>query len=84
MPEHIKMQIDQLYGDYSQKAYKKKRELYREFLHDKNEQESEYLKTADVICTTCVGAGDIRLAKFKFKAVLVDESTQSTEPECLV
>ena len=39
---------------------------------------------ADVICATCVGAGDPRLSKFRFRTVLIDESTQSTEPECMV
>jgi hypothetical protein len=37
-----------------------------------------------VICTTCVGAGDPRLSKFRFRSVLVDESTQATEPECMI
>ena len=46
--------------------------------------EFEFLKNADVICCTCVGAGDPRLRKMKFKHVLIDESTQSTEPECLI
>lgn len=46
--------------------------------------ELEILKTAQVICTTCVGAGDSRLNRFTFKSVLIDESTQSTEPECLI
>ena len=48
------------------------------------EAEFEFLKNADVICCTCVGAGDPRLRKMKFKHVLIDESTQSTEPECLI
>ena len=34
--------------------------------------------------TTCVGAGDPRLANFRFRQVLLDESTQATEPECLI
>lgn len=34
------------------------------------------LQNADVICCTCVGAGDPRLAKFRFSMVLIDESTQ--------
>ena len=34
------------------------------------------LQNADVICCTCVGAGDPRLAKFRFSVVLIDESTQ--------
>lgn len=46
--------------------------------------ERELLKAADVICCTCVGAGDPRLAKFKFQSVLIDESMQATEPECMV
>ena len=41
-------------------------------------------QNADVICCTCVGAGDPRLARFRFRGVLIDESTQSTEPECLI
>lgn len=46
--------------------------------------EKELLKAADVICCTCVGAGDPRLSKFKFQSVLIDESMQATEPECMV
>ena len=38
----------------------------------------------DVICCTCVGAGDPRLAKMQFRSVLIDESTQATEPECMI
>ena len=36
-------------------------------------------QNADVICSTCVGAGDPRLAKFRFGIVLIDESTQVPE-----
>lgn len=46
--------------------------------------EKDILNAADVICTTCVGAGDPRLAKFKFRTVLIDEATQSAEPECMI
>jgi regulator of nonsense transcripts 1 len=46
--------------------------------------EREILNSADVICCTCVGAGDPRLAKMKFRTVLIDESTQSAEPECMI
>ena len=41
-------------------------------------------KNADVICCTCVGARDPRLAKMQFRSILIDESTQATEPECMV
>lgn len=46
--------------------------------------ERELLTNADVICCTCVGAGDPRLTNMKFRHVLIDESTQATEPECMI
>eukprot|EP00798_Chlamydomonas_sp_ICE-L_P030123 gene30123-35103_t len=46
--------------------------------------EMEILEHADVVCCTCVGAGDARLQNFRFQHVLIDESTQSTEPEALI
>lgn len=42
--------------------------------------EREILAAADVICTTCVGCGDPRLSKSKFRTVLIDEATQAAEP----
>ena len=42
--------------------------------------EKEILTAADVICCTCVGAGDPRLSKLKFRTVLIDEATQAAEP----
>ena len=46
--------------------------------------EREILTEADVICCTCVGAGDPRLKDFRFHQLLIDESTQSMEAECLI
>jgi regulator of nonsense transcripts 1 len=48
------------------------------------EAEKEILAAADVICTTCVGAGDPRLSNYRFRQVLIDESTQAMEAECLI
>ncbi|CAH02214.1 ATP-dependent RNA helicase NAM7 [Kluyveromyces lactis] len=45
--------------------------------------EATIIQKADVICCTCVGAGDKRL-DYKFRTVLIDESTQASEPECLI
>jgi hypothetical protein len=46
--------------------------------------EREILMAADVICCTCVGAGDPRMSACSFQKVLIDECTQATEPECLI
>ncbi|ALC49824.1 Upf1 [Drosophila busckii] len=50
----------------------------------KRNSENQLLEAADVICCTCVGAGDSRLSRIKFTSILIDESMQSTEPECMV
>ncbi len=46
--------------------------------------EKEILHAADVICCTCVGAGDRRLAILRFRQVLIDEATQAVEAEALI
>ncbi|KRZ28365.1 Regulator of nonsense transcripts 1 [Trichinella pseudospiralis] len=46
--------------------------------------ERDLLKDADVICCTCVAAGESKLKDIKFRTVLIDESAQATEPECLI
>eukprot|EP00020_Sapocribrum_chincoteaguense_P005442 CAMPEP_0170755404 /NCGR_PEP_ID=MMETSP0437-20130122/13502_1 /TAXON_ID=0 /ORGANISM="Sexangularia sp." /LENGTH=1019 /DNA_ID=CAMNT_0011094575 /DNA_START=78 /DNA_END=3137 /DNA_ORIENTATION=- len=50
----------------------------------KRTAERQLLVAADVVCCTCVGAGDPRLKASRFKQVLIDEATQATEPEALV
>ena len=50
----------------------------------RKQTEKELLDMADVICCTCIGAGDPRLAKMRFSSILIDESMQATEPECMV
>lgn len=50
----------------------------------REQAEMAILKNADVICCTCVGAGDARLAHFRFRHVLIDEATQACEPELLI
>ena len=64
-------------GELSSQDEKKFKQLTRA-------AEREILVNADIICCTCVGAGDPRLAKFKFRTVLIDESTQAAEPECII
>ncbi|CAL8104829.1 unnamed protein product [Calicophoron daubneyi] len=64
-------------GELSQADEKRYRSLKRDL-------ERELLLAADVVCCTCVTAGDPRLERLSFHSVLIDESTQATEPECLI
>jgi regulator of nonsense transcripts 1 len=56
----------------------------RRLRHLHREAERQLLNAAEVICTTCTGAGDRRLEGFRFRQVLIDEATQAAEPECLI
>jgi len=64
-------------GELSERDQKKSRSL-------RNRTEREILQAADVICCTCVGAGDPRLKNFRFRQVLIDEATQAIEAEALI
>ncbi|GAX13849.1 regulator of nonsense transcripts 1 [Fistulifera solaris] len=64
-------------GDLSERDQRKYRAL-------RNRTEKEILQAADVICCTCVGAGDPRLKNFRFRQVLIDEATQAIEAEALI
>lgn len=46
--------------------------------------EKRILKLAQIFCCTCAGAQDSRLLREKFRAVLIDESTQACEPEVMI
>ncbi|KAK8622011.1 hypothetical protein V6N13_097639 [Hibiscus sabdariffa] len=74
---HKLQQLKDEQGELSSSDEKKYKAL-------KRATEREISQSADVICCTCVGAGDPRLSNFRFRQVLIDESTQSTEPECLI
>jgi regulator of nonsense transcripts 1 len=56
----------------------------RQFISIRRQLEAEVLAHADVVCCTCVGAGDPRLSQFRFQHVLVDECTQASETEALI
>ncbi|KAL3688211.1 hypothetical protein R1sor_014520 [Riccia sorocarpa] len=42
------------------------------------------LDRADVVCSTCVGAGDMVLDGRRFDACVIDEASQATEPASLI
>lgn len=47
--------------------------------------ELEFLKAADVISCTCLGADDVRISEIEFGSILIDESMKkSMEPECMI
>ncbi|QRW14273.1 regulator of nonsense transcripts protein [Ceratobasidium sp. AG-Ba] len=71
------IQLKNELGELSQSDERKYKTLVRNV-------EREILGAADVICCTCVGTGDPRLAKLKFRTVLIDEATQAAEPECMI
>ncbi|KAL7443031.1 hypothetical protein ACHAXM_008765, partial [Skeletonema potamos] len=56
----------------------------RKYMALRSRTEREILQAADVICCTCVGAGDPRLKNFRFRQVLIDEATQAIEAEALI
>jgi regulator of nonsense transcripts 1 len=64
-------------GELSSQDLKKYRSI-------QNKTERAILQAADVICCTCVGAGDPRLKNFRFRQVLIDEATQAIEAEALI
>ena len=46
--------------------------------------EREAVAAAQVVVTTCAGAGERRVVACAFPAVIIDEATQATEPESLI
>ncbi|TRY66918.1 hypothetical protein TCAL_04359 [Tigriopus californicus] len=50
----------------------------------RKQAEKDLLDVADVVSCTCIGAGDPRLTRMRFSSILIDESMQATEPECMV
>ncbi|XP_019097513.1 PREDICTED: regulator of nonsense transcripts 1 homolog [Camelina sativa] len=74
---HKLQQLKDEQGELSSSDEKKYKNL-------KRATEREITQSADVIYCTCVGAADLRLSNFRFKQVLIDESTQATKPECLI
>lgn len=47
----------------------------------KRATEREIAQSADVICCTCVGAGDPRLSNFRFRQVLLKKSYDLAKAE---
>jgi regulator of nonsense transcripts 1 len=83
---HLKSHLDELRTELQAKsvgspAYRALRDtiaqLERSIVQD-------VMKSAQVICSTCIYAGDPRLKGTYFPVVIIDECTQATEPAALV
>ncbi|XP_018024083.1 regulator of nonsense transcripts 1-like isoform X2 [Hyalella azteca] len=81
MPDSAEFKKLQLLKDETKELSYNDEERYRTL---KKQAEKTLLEAADVICCTCVGAGDNRVSRMKFHTILIDESMQATEPECMV
>ena len=57
---------------------------YREIRELEQRITDDVLASAQVLCTTNIGAGHFTLSNRKFSIVLIDEATQATEPSALV
>ena len=80
-PEYAELRKYQLLKDELGDLTASDARRYRQL---RTKAERDILQAADVICTTCVGAGDSRLSNFRFRQLLIDESTQAMESECMI
>ena len=73
---------------YEWLSLKDLRELSNEFLNRAKDIErkaaAQIVAEADVICTTCAGAGVDLLDGLEFSSIFVDEASQCKEPESLI
>ena len=56
----------------------------REFKRLREKRESGFIKPAQVVCCTCITAGDPRLDNSIYEYVVVDEAAQALESETLI
>ena len=89
--EYIKQQNDELRKNLSSLKGKEKglthRDIKNNFKDIRNLEHdviASLLDSAEVICSTTIGAGHHVLGDRKFPIVLIDEATQASEPSALV
>lgn len=93
--EHLTIQHALRHGDHGftrlQKLFELKDELgefsaadEKEFAKLEKKASEAIIRKAEVICCTCSTAGNFKLQNLTFSAVLIDEVTQASEPECLI
>ena len=56
----------------------------REYIKLQRKAEKDILTRVDIICCTCITAGDLRVSADKYPYVVIDEAAQALEPESLL
>lgn len=82
--EGMRSKLHDLKGKDKGLAHRDINKNYREIRELEQRITDDVLASAQVLCTTNIGAGHFTLANRKFSIVLIDEATQATEPSALV
>ena len=82
--EAMRSKLHDLKGKEKGLAHRDLNKNYREIRELEQRITDEVLASAEVLCTTNIGAGHFTLANRRFPIVLIDEATQATEPSALV
>ena len=82
--EGMRSKLHDLKGKDKGLAHRDINKNYREIRELEQRITDDVLASAEVLCTTNIGAGHFTLSHRKFSIVLIDEATQATEPSALV
>ncbi|HJM67764.1 MAG TPA: AAA domain-containing protein [Candidatus Thalassarchaeaceae archaeon] len=82
--ENAMRRLPALKGKEKGLAHRDIKKGWKEVRRIENQMRDDILEHAQVICATCVGAGDFLLDSRRFPLVLLDEATQATEPASLI
>ncbi|MGY8645364.1 MAG: AAA domain-containing protein [Candidatus Poseidoniales archaeon] len=82
--EKLSRRISSMKGKEKGLAHRDIKKGWKEIRRIENQIRDDILDKAQVICCTCIGSGNEILDGRKFPQVLIDESTQATEPAALV
>jgi superfamily I DNA and/or RNA helicase len=82
--EGMRSKLHDLKGKDKGLAHRDINKNYREIRELEQRITDDVLASAQVLCTTNIGAGHFTLTNRKFSIVLIDEATQATEPSALV
>ena len=82
--EKLSRRISSMKGKEKGLAHRDIKKGWKEIRRIENQIRDDILDKAQIICCTCIGSGNEILDGRRFSQVLIDESTQATEPASLV